>query len=169
MHQLALLLLIHLFALHLTSYRCWAQESTPTTTTATIETSVPSFNDNINNNTNQDSNTATTSTSTATSTATMSANPDSTAPFQLSAPSTVYQCEDTFISWSGGNTVPLYEVYYAEGSGETGDESALRAEKWLGAISGNNFTWAMDASWNSEYSLLLWGCIPSSMIVLSVY
>ncbi|PVG02665.1 hypothetical protein CPB86DRAFT_870077 [Serendipita vermifera] len=145
MHQLALLLLLHLFALHLSDIRCWAQESTPTTTTqttATISTSLPSFN-NDNTSNNPDNTIATT---TAT---TMSANPDNSSPFQLSVPSTVYQCENAVITWSGGNTVPLYQVYYAEGSGETGDESTLRNEQWLGSVSGNNFTWPMDPRWNT--------------------
>jgi hypothetical protein len=70
---------------------------------------------------------------------------NNTSDFVLTVQETLFLCENAELSWSGNDTLPLYEVYLARGNGTVGDNDSLDTEQWLGAVNETAFEWLLMA------------------------
>lgn len=71
------------------------------------------------------------------------ANPNGLA---LTAPSMIEFCSTVDLTWTAGS--PLYEVYFARGTGAIGDDSALGAERQLTESDKASFSWHVTSLWS---------------------
>jgi len=76
---------------------------------------------------------------------------NTTSDFVLTVPETLLLCQVVELSWSSANdTVPLYEVYLATGSGAIGDSNSLSPETWIAAVGNTTLEWQLKPVWGKS-------------------